>query len=384
MSRTRRSLVLFALLWAPAARAGAAADGPQSAPGAGDGGAPAEPGKPGEAGWKLAEGVLVQAGDDVVTLGELERFVRRRSVEVGIQIDGPEALEGYLREALRPVVTQELEVQAGQDLGLDPARIEGAVRQTLETRRRELGPKQYRDFLQSEGVDGIQIGVQQQDAIYRQAWIAKQLGYDTTGERPIRDRYVRPGEMRAIYHTNKDGMGTPARVRFQDLLVPVEALGGDVERTRALVKTAREQALGGEPFDNLVEEFGFSNQEALGVTDWLEARRLSDDGLRAFALEQPVGSYTEVLPIVQRGETVAFHVVKLLEREDGSEPPSFADPRAQRFLRREYQRLRDEKILESERARLSLGAVHWHAPGWEPDLPQPSQAPPQADAPEAP
>lgn len=322
-------------------------------------------------GWKVVEGVVGQAGDDVVTYGELSRFVAKRSQEVGITIGSEDERQRYLHEAVRPVLVQELEVQAGQDLGLDPERIEGAVRQTLDTRRRELGPRGYREFLDSEGTDAIAIGARQEDAIYRQAWIAKQLGYDTIGERPVHDRYIRPGELRAIYRANRADMGSAAQVRFQDLLVPVEALGGDVERARTLVDSLRKRAVDGEPFDTLVEEFGFSNPEELGVTERLEARRLIDPGLRTFALESPVGSYTEVLPIVQGGKTVAYHVVKLLEREGGTEPPDFGDKKLQEFLRKSYQNKRDNELLARERARLTEEAFLWHAPGWEP-APEPA------------
>ena len=338
---------------APIAQDGPAHDGPT-------------PSAPGGHGWRVLDGVAGQAGDHIITIGELAHFVEQRSKQVGIKIGSDEERAGYLREALAPVILQELETQAGEDLGLDPARVERAVRLTLDERRRELGPQHYRDFLQEEGEDAIGIGLKQTDSIYRQAWIGKQLGYDNTGtERPIRDRYVRPGELRAIYRTNKNRLGDPARVRFQDLLFPVEAVGGDVERARAVVTNAREKALGGEDFDTLVEQWGFSNQEALGVTEWLEAPRLRDEYLRTFALEGEVGSYTEVLPIVERGETVAFHVVKLLEREEGRPVPGFEDQNVQAFLRREYMRDRDAKILDKARAQLDKSAYTWRAEGWE-------------------
>ena len=319
-----------------------------------------------DGGWKLAEAVVTQAGDQILTTSELERDVLRRAKRRGIQIQSREEMESYMRVILPESMIEELEVQAGEDLGLDPLRIERAVRLSLEGRREELGPNEFRDFLQDQGLDAVQVGLNQQDEIYRSAWVTKQVGYAGGGERPIRDRYIRPGELRAIYRANRSSFGKPALVRFQDLVVPVEALGGDIQRTKSLVENLRERAVGGEDFDQLVEEFGAFRREDLGRTEQLEPQRLSDASLRDFATNSEVGAFTSVLPIIRQGETIAWHVIKLDEREEGTPPPAFGEPRLQRLLRTEYLRKRDNGILKREQDKLRAASYIWHADDWQP------------------
>lgn len=333
--------------------------------------------EPADGGWRWADGVAAQAGDQLITTDELLRYVEQRSRQAGVEIRSPDDLARYLRDAVSPNVLARLQTQAGEDLGIDPLRVERAVRLTLDERRRELGPQRYNDFLEAEGVGAIAMGARQSDLIYRQAWVGKQLGYDNAGtERPVRDRFLRPGELRAIYRTNLDSFAEPALVRFQDLVVPTAALGNDVERTRENVAGLRQRALAGEPFDDMVEANTFSNRESLGKTDWLEARRLSDDGLRRFALEAPIGSYSEVMPIAERGKTVAFRVVKLLERREAATPPGFEDETLQRRMREVYASRRDKEVLERAQAGLLDRSYVWHAPGWEPPAPETRPAPP--------
>lgn len=319
--------------------------------------------------WMVVDGVTAQAGDNIVTMTELRRDALREARRLGLPVDSPEAIETLMRESVTGSVEQELVVQAGEDLGLDPARIERAVRLSLDGRRRELGPNDYALFLEEQGLDGVQIGRIQSDEIYSSAWYSKQVGRSGTGERPTRDRYLRPGELRAIYRANRQDMGQPTQVRFQDLVVPVEALGGDIARTKALVENLHERALGGEDFDQLAEEFGVYRRETLGVTDLIDPSRLSDAELRSWADDADEGDFTEVLPIVQRGETVAYHVILLKELLVGAPAPTFDDPRLQRLLRREYQLKRDNAIVERAQSRLQADSYVWYAPGWEPTEP---------------
>lgn len=338
---------------------------------------PAAAASPSGAGWEHVDGIAAIAGDQAVTLGELRAFVERRRRLYNIELTTQAEYENALAQGLEPAILLELEAQAGRDLGLDAERIRGAIQAQLEEQRKDMGPTEFRQFLDEQGLDALTAGRSQSDSLYQSAFRAHVVGRrGGISDRPVKDRFVRPGELKAIYEATRDRLGDPDQVQFQDLVVAVEDSGGLVE-ARALARDLHERALDGEDFDLLVEEFSVSSPETLGVTRFLRLDQIADAQVREFAEAGAIGDYSEVLPILQQGEVVAFRVLKLYAREEGTPPPRFVEPQTQDKLRNFFLRNRDDALLERARTQLHDRAYVWRSPAYpEPETDADAAVPP--------
>lgn len=326
------------------------------APGPGVG-APAE--DSGAEGWRLLDGVAIQAGDRIVTLSEFQRFFERgledRPLTTAAELDRE------LQKAKAAVITQQLAAQAGAELGVDRTQVDRLVDRSLADLRRERGVDGFLEYLEEQGQDGLSVGEEQTAQLLQTLWEQKHTGQSAAGERPILDRFVRPGTLRVSYRVNRTELGQPDRVRLRLLDLSTRAVGG-LEPARLLAGELLERLRAGADFGELVLEYGVTARETLGLTEEFAVPSLVDEELRAFAERAEVGELSEVQEIVREGKVLGFRIARLEEREPGSEAPPFTDPRVQDFLRDRLLRAWESGRLGEARETLEANAFVWSSP----------------------
>lgn len=309
----------------------------------------------------ILEGVAVQAGEDLVTLGEFERYFRRR--QEAQPPDSRESEERLYRETLFELWTARLEAQKGADLGLDPAQIEKITRANLEAEREKAGLEAYLAQLREEGKDALAEESERQEQIRRDLWKYSALGNAVVARRATRDATIRPGELRAMFEENKQNLAE-VTVQLRWLVVSSREQGGP-EAARASCEDARARVLAGEDLALLVEERGADLRDSRGLLPYRAPSSFADPDVAAFAETAGVGELMGVSPLSDRNGQPApelgYRLVQLHDRRVPPEP-DFDSPDVQRLLTRYFGNERRERILGRERARLHREAYAWVNP----------------------
>jgi hypothetical protein len=311
----------------------------------------------------LMDGVAVQAGERLITLGEYEQVLKRIE-ESEPAASGEDAVRRRVT-VLRELWTGSLEEQAGADLGLDPAQIERITRLNLEGERREVGLDDYIAKLAREGKDARSEEEDRRGQVYRELWQFKTLGNAVAGQRATQDRTIRPGELEDLYEENKRRL-KPVRVQLRWLIVPSSSVSGPEEaRTRCEEALRRLQA--GEDLGLLVAELGSADfRESLGVTPLAEPREIPEPSLWTFAETAQIGDLSPIQPLTnprtgQPDPTRGYHFAELHERDEPPIPP-FEDAETQRILRQYFTRDRSTRVLGRARDGLRREAYSWVNP----------------------
>ncbi len=310
-------------------------------------------------GWVLMNGVAIQAGDEIITLKEYDQSVRTELEKQKGRISNQGDLDEISWMVAQRLVVGELEVQAGEDMGIDPAQIDRIV-QFKESEQRSESTLSFVDELLAEGRDAFSWQEDETESLYQQLWEIKTLGGELPDARPTQDRHIRPGELKAIYRLNKNDL-QPPEVELQLLILAVDAAGG-AEQARAILEAARDRATAGEDFGDLVREIGTEMVEARGLWGLAPVPAIPEPRLREFALDGQVGDLGEILPMPPSGPAEAFVLPRIHQRVD-HEPPAFAERKIQRFLRGRFSEIRRDRILSRERAELGRRAYTWLHPG---------------------
>jgi hypothetical protein len=309
----------------------------------------------------LLEGVAVHAGEELVTLSEFERRLRRTQ-----ELEPPEEREDERRQyqrALLELWTARLEAQKGADLGLDPSQIARISRANLEAERERTGLTNYLAELRAAGKDALLEESERQQEVLGAMWQYKALGNAFAGYRATRDATIRPGELRDIFEENREELA-PTTVELRLLVLRSESHGG-TEATRALCEDARRRVEAGEDLALLVEELGDSLRAERGL---IEARPVASfaEPLASFARNAEIGALSAVQPLrnPKTGEPkpeLGFQLIQLHDRHVPPEP-DFDAPEVQRKLRIYFTRERRERVLERARQRLHREAYAWVNP----------------------
>ena len=308
-----------------------------------------------EESWTLVNGVAIQAGNRLVTLGELDRILKAEAARNQIARTDPRYNQ-LAAQIVREYAELQLEPQAGEDLGMDPAQVELVVSRNLEDQRRDRGSSGFAELLDQQGQTLQEVRDAQVNQTWRDIWRMTETGSRALPERPIRDSFVRPGELRSIYRENKDAL-EPDIVELQLLGAPVRSYGGE-EGGRAFLEELRQRALDGEDFGMLVEQNGEIQRDRQGLLDPVPVPQLAEP-LRSFAAGAAQGEVGPVL-LFELGEPVLL--IPYVFRKVDNEPPPFDDELTQAGLRERFRSIREEDILRTGRQRLKRKAFVWYTP----------------------
>ncbi len=340
--------------------------------------APSEP--PPEAAegpWIPVDGVAAQAGDRIVTMSNLTTFLQTKIGERSISTQ--EELDQEFANALEARVTMMLESQAGLNLGFDKDQLKRILLLEEKEKRQNLGAVGFADYLEGRGLDGLSANEAQTDEFSVYFWRTKVSGSQGLfGSRPVRDNYVRPGELKSLYRKNERDLGIPTQVRFQVFEMPSAAAGGP-EAAKEICESVRQRVLDGEEFEDLMVEYGVFPRESRGITPALVLHELPDEELRAFGAKAEIGDLSEALPFQNPNGVEGFVVAKLEARREGSPPPPFSDRRVQDFLRFEYLKKQRDALLDQARGKLRRDSFLWVHPRFGPqEVPKARQVPRRA------
>jgi hypothetical protein len=314
----------------------------------------------------LMDGIAVQAGERLVTLGEYEALLKR--VEESEPASSSEDAARRRVMILRELWTAALEEQAGADLGLDPAQIDRITRLNLEEERRGITIDDYNAKLKLEGKDARGEEEDRRGQAYRELWQFKALGNAVAGQRATQDRTIRPGELEDLYEENKRRLA-PIRVQLRWLIVPSSGPeGADAAKARCEEALRRLQA--GEDLGLLVAELGSADfRDTLGITPLVEPRNIPEPSLWAFAETAQVGDLSPIQPLTnprtgKPDPSRGYHLAELHERDEPPIPP-FEDAQTQRVLRRFFTDDRSKRVLGRARDDLRREAYSWVNPLFE-------------------
>ncbi|HED66118.1 MAG TPA: peptidyl-prolyl cis-trans isomerase, partial [Planctomycetes bacterium] len=313
---------------------------------------------PGDEGWTTVAGIALQAGGRIVTLGELDRLVRRAAEKRDLSPSDPRY--GLLAwSAVEQLTRNELIPEAGQDLGLDPSQVQRIAMSQIDDERRDLGTIGLADRLAARGDTFESLAKSKEADLYRQIWNAIEIGGQRIlGKRSKRDSFIRPGELQAIYRTNKDLLD-PDVVQLQVLIAPVAAYG-DEETGREFLEEVRQEALRGEDFSALVDEYSSVGRETQGLQPPTPVPQIAYPELRGFASRARAGDISEVMSLELGGQP--HLLLARIERKQEGHPPAFDQRDVQRTLRQTFQRQRTERLVESEQGKLLRDAFTWVNP----------------------
>jgi hypothetical protein len=319
-----------------------------------------------DGGWVLFEAVAAQAGDGVVTLRALDSQVTERLDELVKQgrIRNQEEFKlaslQISQQALQDLVTEELEAQGGQDMGLDREQIEQMISLQIEDERKRIGTTEYIDKLAKEGTDPLADKSERKKSLYRLLWARSKLGMPgPAGTRPTRDRFIRPGELKLIYRSNRGSL-KPPRIRLQTIEMPIAA-AGSLEGARRILQDALARAEAGEDFGDLVDEYSSAGRSTRGISEWLPLAQLGNTPWGIWAATAQVDDFSSIYQLPPGAPPEVLLLLRMHERDDPA-PPKFEDDLVQKNLRRVFSSIRDERILKHEQGILGRQAYTWLNP----------------------
>lgn len=283
---------------------------------------PASAATPGPEDWHDLDELVHIVNEDVLTLRKLEREMWRRSH--GGHFRTPAEAQEAERELRVDSIKSALEVQAGQDMGLDPAQVDRQVKDWIGRMMEKKGPVEFAEALKEEGLTLFEFQDQQKDRLLAMFWDNYITGSGSVGAaRQSRDCYVRPGSLQyafreCIKHQELLPVigGHAQSVVLQLLLIDPQSNGG-MDASRALAQDLRQRILDGEDMGALVERYDATeaSRQRRGLTEPLREIDLTKawPDVGAFVAGAKPGDVSDVLEYTSKGRTL-WRIVRLVDR----------------------------------------------------------------------
>ena len=243
--------------------------------------------------------------------------------------------EAEAREKERQIhisrVKDALQVQAGQDMGLDPKEVDRRVKYWIDNEKERKGSAVFAQELNENGMTLFEFEEMMRDRVYAAFWDNYITGGGGAGAaRTSRDRYVRPGYLRYCFQRCLDQPellpligGSEQTVVLQQLFVPIDQrTDGEREKALALADDLRKRITEGADMNDLVERFDLrKDKRSHGITEPLMESIVArgDPAVGAFVAGAKPGDVSSVLEF--KGKTdAAYRIVRLVERSPGAVP----------------------------------------------------------------
>ncbi len=223
-----------------------------------------------------------------------------------------------------------LQVQAGQDMGLDPAQVDRQVRDWITRLKEKKGSAEFAGGLKESGLTLFEFQDMQRDELLAMFWDNYITGNGSVGAaRQSRDRFVRPGYLQYAFRECLKHQellpvigGHEQSVVLQLLHVDPKSSGG-LDPSRTLAEDLRRRIADGEDMGDLVEKYDASHdsKQKRGIIDPLRESSLlqADPALGAFVAEAKPGDVSQVQEHKSKGLTY-WRIVRLVERSPAVVP----------------------------------------------------------------
>ena len=283
-------------------------------------------------GWRDLDIVLQIVNEDMLTSRTLIREMARwnRTRPITNASERAEAEQMIRRESIK----ESLRVQAGEDLGVDPAQLDRQVKDWLRRMQERLqGSAGMSNYLADRDRTLYEEQEYTRNALHALLWDNHVTGQGSTGEgaRPTRDTYVRPGFLTYTYRQCVEHPellevvgGNAPSVVLQVLFVDPQAAGGE-EAGEKLAEDLRARIVAGEDMGELVENYDASNtnKQKRGLSEPLLESRLMevDPPVGAFVAESQPGDVSGLIPFQSKDKKAYWRIVRFVERRDAVIPP---------------------------------------------------------------
>ena len=267
--------------------------------------------------------IIAVVNQELVTAVELDRRVmqiRQAASRSGQPMPSADELR---QQALDSLVEERIIVTHARDQGwrIDDGELDRAVQSVASQNQMTLA--QLRDRLQADGQDMVRFRNNLRD----------QIAVERTREREVIDRIVVTDDDidRELQSVREAARGS-AELNIAQILVrvPEGADAATVAERSARANQALARVRAGESFEAVAREWSDdASRERGGVLGLRPADRLPD--LFVEAVRNLASGQLAAAP-VRSG--AGFHVLKLVERNDGSEPNSITETRARHILLR--------------------------------------------------
>ena len=289
--------------------------------------------------WLPIDSVAVVVNDEIITESELAKQANLVRARENVTISTREELEAFEKKVVGQMVRDRLRAQAGKSLGIEDEQLQQIVESHLEGRKRRIGLRKYIDDLAEHNMAAEELRAETKRQFLGQSWMDRVVGEDHSGQRPHRDRFIRPGYMHRWYVDNRQSFGEPELVEFERFVFVPEP-GTDPVANLALLEGLRKRAIAGEPLTLLAGEIGPNNSGAFPMTAAI-INLTPNPKLKKFAEEADYGAISEVETRVEPTDQRTIHeFFKLVKRVAPVAPQPFLDYRVQKAI---------DNVLLSER-----------------------------------
>lgn len=322
--------------------------------------------------WKEVDRVVAIVNQDIVTLFQLLRDLNR---ELKLRpVKDKSELQNLQTEILTARVKLLLSKQAGQDLGADPKLVDRNVQDRFDAYvAGQNGAAGLSKLLQFRDVTTQDLKQSIRETLYSSLWEDLVTGEGSgLSERPIRDLYVRPGQMqfrfdRALREPVTLGQlgGSVDSVTFQTLVLAADANGG----LEATLRLAREykQAIeaGSADMNELVRKHGHVKQaDGVGAALELSGLRAQLPAAASFVDARPADvtrwpRYVSEPIVTGKPGSSQFVQIFRIQSFTPGHVPDFGSAQTQAAIVRIVRRDLDEYRLEHAYTKLFDAAYVW-------------------------
>ena len=304
-----------------------------------------------EQGWIMLNAVDTVINDEIVTGTQLARAEQRLLQRERISLTTEAELLEFRQRVRFEIVRQRLRTQAGRKLGGPVEDFDQLLDNHFAGIREEQGLVSYVEDLESRGNTADEVQDEARDSFFAESWTSRTIGRDDAdGQRPHRDRFVRPGEMLHRYMQSRARHASPAIAHMARFSMGPKP-GQTVEEAAEASESLRRRAAAGEPMEALAREYG---SEWCGTAPIeVPIEQVIDPALREFAGSARAGAVSDVLTTkrpedeeTESSRKVQFDFFKLVRRTEAGPPRPFIDGAVQEALERQTLYVRDQWYLQ--------------------------------------
>lgn len=275
---------------------------------------------------QVVDEVVAQVNDGVITLSRVKREMRASAEAIAQQQRKPveetlKELEGKRPELIANLITEELLIQEGKELGMEQY-VEASLNQELTGLMKQLNLKTFEELYNAMRGQGVEP--EEFKAAKRKELMKYMVIYEIVGRKIYNNLTTK--EVQAYFAANKDKFKKPETVALSEIFL--NYAGRNEAEVKAEAAEIVKKARGGADFTALVAQYSDrgdskANKGSVGTH---EVRNLNEIILNAIK-NVKAGGVTD--PIVQED---GIMIVRVDERVADSTTPVFDDRKVREVM----------------------------------------------------